>query len=311
VNAEATHSDAFSWGVGARQAIYAYDCNFTSAAGSGIYLHNFPASSHAADPSPAIMVFDNCTATGAGSNPGLRMLEEYSQQADTFIWNGGKIKGGTTAAADISIDYLSGVTLSSWVGLIDPTAGTSTSAAGIGISRGVAAAMPQPLAASAMMNSYHYPDHRGLVRTLSVGPAADTVLRTVAASRVFYIPFTVSGAVKLRTWLSVCGVAAGTMTVGVYLDRAGVPLNGINFSNPATLAAGKVWQDLDRYLYPGAKYWPGVVVSDATATVAASTLTGVLAGVRYQDSATLPNPAGATTVLPAGEAVPVVTLTTN
>jgi hypothetical protein len=157
VNAEATHSDAFSWGVGARQAIYAYDCNFTSAAGSGIYLHNFPASSHAADPSPAIMVFDNCTATGAGSNPGLRMLEEYSQQADTFIWNGGKIKGGTTAAADISIDYLSGVTLSSWVGLIDPTAGTSTSAAGIGISRGVAAAMPQPLAASAMMNSYHYP----------------------------------------------------------------------------------------------------------------------------------------------------------
>lgn len=31
-------------------------------------------------------------------------------------------------------------------------------------------------------------------------------------------------------------------------------------------------------------------------------------GVRYRDVATLPNPAGATTVLPSGAAVPVLTL---
>jgi hypothetical protein len=139
--ADATGNDAFSWGVGPGQSVYAYDCEWHGITGGGraVYIHNFPAAG-LSRAGAAVVVFDGCTIDGAASGPAsMSILEEDSDQADLIY-----VKGGTITATGIGYGYLSGTTTASWSGAVDAAHNYGTSVSPSSITRTLPAELPTP-----------------------------------------------------------------------------------------------------------------------------------------------------------------------
>lgn len=82
-----TGNDAFSWGIGPNQGIYAYDCEWNGLPGSrAVYAHNF----HAPQPAPGRLVMDGCVITGPSGGTGSAGIQDLgSGQPDELYVKGG------------------------------------------------------------------------------------------------------------------------------------------------------------------------------------------------------------------------------
>ncbi len=138
-----TSNDAFSWGVGPGQRIYAYDCQWNGLTGErAVYVHNFPAADLSRT-GPAVVVFDGCVLTGRAPGSGsasMTLLEEDSDQADVIYISGGSMP----AASGVGYAYLAPATTASWSGAVDAALPYSTSVSPSGITRVMPDALPTP-----------------------------------------------------------------------------------------------------------------------------------------------------------------------
>lgn len=133
-----TGNDAFSWGIGPNQHVYAYDCEWNGLPGvRAVYTHNFPAP----QPAAGTILFDGCKLTGP-TDPAASIwsiLEENSGQPDKVYVIGGSSTG------TISAGYLNGDSTigSSFTGNIDPVHDVFIRA-GINIAHTLPAEAPTP-----------------------------------------------------------------------------------------------------------------------------------------------------------------------
>lgn len=138
-----TSNDAFSWGVGPGQRIYAYDCQWNGLTGErAVYVHNFPAADLSRT-GPAVVVFDGCVLTGRAPGSGsasMTLLEEDSDQADVIYISGGSMP----AASGVGYAYLAPATTASWSGAVDAALPYSTSVSPSSITRVMPDALPTP-----------------------------------------------------------------------------------------------------------------------------------------------------------------------
>lgn len=140
---EGTSNDAFSWGVGPGQRIYAYDCRWDGVTnGRAVYVHNFPAGTLSRT-GPAVVVFDGCVLTGpapGSGNASMSIFEEDSDQADLIYVKGGSMP----ASSGIGYSYLPGTTTASWGGAVDAALPYATSVSPSAITRVLPDELPTP-----------------------------------------------------------------------------------------------------------------------------------------------------------------------
>lgn len=133
----ATGNDAFSWGVGPRQHVYAIDVELRGP-GRVFYVHNF----EPGQPAAGALVLDGVTQvrTGAGSAAGGgNLLMQDSGQPDHVTIIGGSWSSG------LGMSLYNGATTSSWVGSVDPAVANVSISGAPGITRSLPAAHPRPL----------------------------------------------------------------------------------------------------------------------------------------------------------------------
>lgn len=111
---EGSGNDAFSWGVGPGQSVFAYDCQWRGVGGTGraAYVHNFSAPARAGN---ASLVFDGCDLIGS---PGMSLMEWGSGDPDVVYINGG--------SGSISNAYNNYAGPGCWAGAVDPDLTFST-----------------------------------------------------------------------------------------------------------------------------------------------------------------------------------------
>lgn len=129
-----TGNDAFSWGVGPDQKVYAYDCQWNGLAGSrAVYAHTF----HGPQPAPGLLLMDGCTITGPTPGTGSAGFQDLGSGQDDRIY----IKGGS-APTDWGLALWETDT-ASWSGAIDPKL-TATLGPGVLVNRTLPNPLPTP-----------------------------------------------------------------------------------------------------------------------------------------------------------------------